>query len=252
VRHYLRAEYGNLVLNLIRTRLATAVIYQSQFAKEWWERAEGQTGVPSQVIHNGVDLRTYTPRGSQKPPEDRLRVLMVEGSLAGGYEAGLASAVALAEGLQQLGQPVELQVVGHTQRADRQKWQSHSEVPIDWVGQVPRADIPSLDRGAHLLFSSDLNAACPNAVIEAMACGLPVVGFDTGALPELVPHMGGRLAGYGGDPWMLDPPDTEALVAAAVAVLKGGKTQRLTARGWAEHKFGLDDMVRDYLDVLDS
>ena len=45
----------------------------------------------------------------------------------------------------------------------------------------------------------------PNSVIEALACGLPVVSFDTGALPELVTPGAGRVVAYGGDPWRLDP-----------------------------------------------
>ncbi len=66
---------------------------------------------------------------------------------------------------------------------------------------------PEIDRSAHMLFSADLNAACPNSVIEAMACGLPVAGFDTGALNELIVGDAGRLVPYGGDPWRLEKPD---------------------------------------------
>ena len=78
-----------------------------------------------------------------------------------------------------------------------------SHIPIEWLGVVRRDAIPELDRSAHALFSADLNAACPNAVIEALACGLPVVAFDTGALKELVTAGAGRLGAYGSDVWRL-------------------------------------------------
>src|SRR5512146_2082860 len=37
LRHYLRAEYGNFLLSLIRVRIATHIVYQSEFARRWWE-----------------------------------------------------------------------------------------------------------------------------------------------------------------------------------------------------------------------
>ncbi len=95
-----------------------------------------------------------------------------------------------------------------------------------------------------------MNAACPNSVIEALACGLPVVSFDTGALPELVTSDAGRMATYGGDPWELDPPDVAALAQAAAEVLQNQAKLRLGARRQAEQAFGLDKMVDEYLQVL--
>jgi glycosyltransferase involved in cell wall biosynthesis len=90
-------------------------------------------------------------------------------------------------------------------------WKDHPSVQLQFTGQVPAERVHELDRSAHLLYAADINAACPNSVIEAMACGLPVVAYDTGALPELVSDGAGSLATYGGDPWKLDPPDIDAL-----------------------------------------
>src|SRR5512143_582318 len=42
-RHYLRAEYGNIILSLIRSQLADRIIYQSEFSHQWWERVYGES-----------------------------------------------------------------------------------------------------------------------------------------------------------------------------------------------------------------
>lgn len=39
---------------------------------------------------------------------------------------------------------------------------------------------------ADILIHCQLNPACPNSVIEAISCGIPVVGFDTGAMKEVM------------------------------------------------------------------
>ena len=120
----------------------------------------------------------------------------------------------------------------------------------DPAGAVPRDQIPQIDRSAHLLFSADINAACPNSVIEAMACGLPIVGFDTGALNELVVGDSGRIVPYGGDVWKLDHPDIAALAQSAVEILSDQFRFRQTARAQAEKTLGLDQMTDGYLKVL--
>jgi len=250
LRHYLRAEGNNLLLTYLRARLATHIVYQSAFVQQWWEDWFGAVHKPSAVIHNGVDLGVYTPEGPHERPAERLRLLVVEGSLGGGYESGLTTAVRLAELLAERGLPLELMVVGGVPADLQAAAQTHSRVPLLWAGTVPRERIPFLDRSAHLLYSADLNAACPNSAIEALACGLPVTGFATGALPELVSGGSGRLAPYGSDPWKLGPPDVPALAQAAAEVLSNPEPFRAAARAHAEAAFGLDRMVGRYLDVL--
>ena len=249
LRHFLRAEYGNRLLAVLRSRFVSHIVYQSEFVHGWWRERFGAEHVPSFVIHNGVDLSVFTPVGPHESTTERFRLLLVEGSLQGGYEAGLETALGLAERLAE-SLPIELVVAGRISSDLQSVTQRKSRVPIRWAGLVPHEQIPVLDRSAHVLYSADLNAACPNSVIEALACGLPVAAFATGALSEMVTGDSGRVIPYGGNPWKLDRPDIPALAQAAAEVFQDQRRFRKAARQRAEEAFGLGKMVDHYLDVL--
>lgn len=248
IRHFLKAEIGNLTLSRVR-RLADKIIYQSTFTHDWWERTHGPLTKPERIIHNGVDLDLFHP-GEPNLPADLYRVLLVEGHHGGGYEQGLFSAVQLVNLLnQRMSKKVELTVAGDVTPQLRQQAEKLGG-EIDWRGVVPHAEIPALERSAHLLYATDINAACPNSVIEAMACGLPVVAYATGAMPELVRNGSGVLADYGGNEWKLDKPDISALADSALEVLNNRNQYSLNARQHATAEFDIEDITDQYLDVL--
>jgi glycosyltransferase involved in cell wall biosynthesis len=250
-RHFLRAELNNLLLRFIRTNLAHHVVYQSHFAQQWWEGTHGKTPVGSSVVYNGVPLEVFTPEGEEQPPTDHVVVLMVEGNLGGGYEVGVGLGVELIRKLQdRMPKRVDLRIAGNASQDVRTRWDEEGARFMHWLGLVAPEHIPSLDRSAHVLYSGDPNPACPNSVIEALACGLPVVAFKTGALPELVSRDSGKLVDYGGDPWRLEQPNVEALVEATVDVLAHQEQYRMGAREQAVEKFSLESMVEDYLAVF--
>lgn len=251
IKHYLRSEYGNLILSTIRKHMADAIIYQSQFARSWWQTAYGRANVESTVIYNGVDVETYHPEGFHHRPEDHFRILLVEGHLGQGNESGLLNAIQLVETLQsRFSQPIELMVAGKVPQGIIDKVSHTTSIWLTWAGTISRDEIPILDRSAHLLFSADLNAACPNAVIEALACGLPVVSYATGSLPEILENDAGRTAPYGSNYWELEPPDVTALADAATEVLNNLDHFRRKAREQALKMFSLDNMVEEYLKIL--
>lgn len=253
LRHYLRAERNNLLLRWVRDRLADHVVYQSQFAKDWWEDRYGSAPAPSSVVNNGVPLDIYSPEGHEAPPDDRVRMLMVEGRFAGGYEFGLTAGIELAQRTAQAaGRKVELTIAGQVPGRVRQTIDPESELIVDWRGVVEPEHIPALDRAAHVLFAGDVHPACPNAVVEALACGLPVVAYDTGALPELVGAESGRVTAYGADAWKLEPPDVNGLVEATREVLAEQARFRAGARARAEELFGLERMVDGYLAAIEG
>lgn len=249
LRYTIRAIYGNANLSLIRARLADHVIYQSQFIKQWWGDWYRPTRVPASVILNAVDLNRYTPSGLHERPSQYYRLLVVEGSLAGGLDTGLFDVAALASTLSKKFK-IELMIVGRVQARAKNKLKNQGAFRIQFMGAVPREQIPWLMRSSHLLFSAEVNPPCPNSVIEGLACGLPVIGFDTGSLAEIVQAEAGRLVPYGGNPWKLETPDIPALADAATEVLEDQPRFRKSAREQAESKFGLDQMLDEYLKVL--
>ena len=248
-RYTLRAIYGNRNLSWIRSRLADHVIYQSQFIKDWWEDWYRHARVPSSVIINGVDLSRYIPQGLHERPSGHYRLLVVEGSLAGGLSYGLFNAADLASALSKKFR-IELMIVGNVDERTKHKLKNQNLFRLQFMDTVPREHIPWLMRSAHVLFSAEVNPPCPNSVIEALACGLPVVGFDTGSLAELVQGDAGRLVPYGANPWKLEQPDIHALAEAAVEVFDDQQRFRTSARKWAETFSDVEKMVDEYLNVL--
>lgn len=265
VRYTVRAEYGNLALTFIRKHFADCVVYQSQFIRKWWEDWYGAARVPATVILNGVDLQAYSPDGAHERPTDRVRILLLEGNLKGGLDSGLFHAVSLAEKISEK-QKVEIVVVGGVDEATQRKVQetlgartsvrqvsglkSALCVAVNFLGTLPREQIPFQARSSHFLYSAEVNPPCPNSVIESLACGLPVVGFDSGSLRELVSDEAGVIVPYGADPWKLETPNVPALAVAVTEVLRDQPRYRQAARKRAESALGVDGMVDAYLKAL--
>ncbi len=89
-------------------------------------------------------------------------------------------------------------------------------------GYVPDADLPAVISGAVAYVLASFYEGFGLPVLEAMACGTPVICSNTSSMPEL----GGDAARY------FDPYDTQSMVAAIAAVLDDGHLRaEMTERG---------------------
>jgi glycosyltransferase involved in cell wall biosynthesis len=175
--------YGKTALR--RTlRAADAVVAVSEFSK-------GETvslaGVPPDRIHvipNGVD-EIFAPEGLAAAGEYVLTVATLEPR----KNLGRAVEAARLAG-------VELRVVG------ARGW-GGVEVP-GWVGEVPDAELAALYRGARCVLYPSLYEGFGLPVLEAMACGTPVVTSRDTAMEEVA----------GGAAVLVDPLDVSALADA--------------------------------------
>ena len=82
---------------------------------------------------------------------------------------------------------------------------------VEFRTAMPQRDLSRLYCAADLLLLTSEREGWPNVVLEAMACGTPVVGFDVGAVREMI---------VGDDVGRVVPTrDSAALAAAAAQVL---------------------------------
>ena len=82
----------------------------------------------------------------------------------------------------------------------------------------------------------------PNTIMEAMACGVPSVGFKVGGIPEMIDHQkNGYVANYcdtedlaAGMYWVLEEADREALKAACLRKVSHTYSQHAVAMEYIE------------------
>jgi glycosyltransferase involved in cell wall biosynthesis len=214
---------------------AAHVLYQSEFCKRAADEFLGPPSGSWEVLYNAVDVERFTP--AESPPAGG-PVLLLGGDQYQAYRLEVAlrtlrallpaqpAARLLVAG--RLAIPVEPLVaeLGLTGR-------------VEVLGRYAQRDAPELYRRAHLLLHTKVNDPCPSVVIEALACGLPVVYAQSGGVPELV----GDEAGAGvphPDSWERDePPSPEPLAAAVEQVLAGLPRYREAARARAVERFSL-------------
>jgi hypothetical protein len=242
--HFLRGELLNWQLRIIRSRLADRIVYQSGFARDWWERAAGIPDAAAGVIHNGVALGEYpAARGGHDGT-----LLVAEANLE--YHAPARAILRAAQEMFiRTGLLSRLAVYTRAVPAWEREWAGYLPTP-DTPGMRPRAEVRERQTEAALFLTMDLNPSCPNAVLEALAAGLPVIGFDTGSVGELVGE-GGAAVRYEGNPWKLEVPrNLDALGAAGERILKNWREYSRRARSEAERRFDIRTVARAYLEML--
>ena len=146
-------------------------------------------GYPIEVINNGIDLDVFKPTPSNFRerygiPAEKHIVLGV--SFAWGYRKGLDCFVEMAE---KLGEQYQIVLVGTEDEIDKNLPQNIISIHRT-QNQKELAEIYS---AADVFAMPTREENYPTVNMEAIACGTPVVTFDTGGSPEMLNEKVGRV-----------------------------------------------------------
>lgn len=98
---------------------------------------------------------------------------------------------------------------------------------VRFVGPCPSSEVARWMRAANVFALPSYCEGCPNVVLEALSCGLPVVATDVGGIPELVDEKCGIL---------VHPQDPVALANALSIALNRfwdrDQISKKMQRGW--------------------
>ena len=131
-------------------------------------------------------------------------------------------------------------VVGQDTKLDifrRMSYRLGVEKHFEFLGWVSNENLKSLYNQARVFVMPSLMEAFGVALLEAMACGTPVVATRVGGITEFIEH--------GNNGWLVEPGNPEELANALLSILGDiklaahlGKQGRITAQ-----RFGMEQMI---------
>lgn len=208
-------------------------------------RRFGLDAAKARVIRPAVDPELFRPAGEPGPREE-LRVLAV-GALR--WEKGFEYALQALRSLLDRGVPARLELLGEGELAERARL-LHTLADlglvenVSVVGEVAADEVGTRLAAADVLLHASLAEGIPNVLLEAMACGLPVVTTNAGGVSEAVDD--------GVEGYVVEPRDPELLADALARLWRDpGLRARMGSAGRAriEAGFTLDRQLREFLEL---
>lgn len=198
------------------------------------------------VIPNGLDLRVYKPlnksfaRAAFNLPSDKKLVLVSAFDAFQDERKGGVHALRALEVLHTMGnlRSIELVVLGDTQLQSTKK----IGVPVHYIPRLhDEISQATLYSAVDVLLAPSTQENLSNTVMEALACGTPVVAFSIGGMPDMISH---RENGY------LAPAFDDQELAAGISWVLGDDERYTTlsdcaARTVAEH-YEITKVARRY------
>ena len=173
---------------------ANYVFYQSQFSKDCSDKFLGIRNGPSEILYNAVDTSVFSPN-KKKELGSELKILV-----SGKYQEHLYYSLEFALNILNLlltnNIKAKIEFAGHYdpevikkifKLANKYKIQEN----IKFSGVYKQEEAHLIYNSADIYFYFVHQSNCPNSVIEAMSCGLPVLCTNTGGLPEIVSNNTG-------------------------------------------------------------
>ncbi len=196
-------------------------------AQEVLRRAPSAAGKTT-IIPNYVDCELFQPLGSEKRYDliyvgYLIHIKNLEATLEAVERTGASIAIIGGVRMDVNGDPIEPEVEA------RLKARFGGNDRIHWLGIMPNEDLPAYINQAKALILCSLSEGFGRVIMEAMACGIPVIGSNLGGPKSLIRH---------GETGYLCETDADSIAHAIETVLS--QPRLIEKMGVNARKFALD------------
>ncbi len=163
---------------------SSAVVSNSNGLRELALRAKPDQKVD--IIYNGIDIDDFKPNQNLKSQD---KFIITLGASRITARKGIKYLIMAISKLVQLHPEILLKIMGE---GDDKKNLSvlvdglKLNQNVQFLGRIPREKTTAYYQEANLFVLPSLNEGMSNAMLEAMACGLPLIATDTGGTKELL------------------------------------------------------------------
>lgn len=243
IRHPVK-RYIPVVRETIMWKSADALIAVSKFLKEELVNLYGVQKERIHVVHNGVDLKTFYPKKS------RLEILKALGLDATSrlilYLGGLRPVkgpLYIGKALEKIHYrfpSIKVLFVGERYSLDRYRDKVARKLVKDLIEKgvicmiknIPHVQLPEYYSAADAVVLPSIYDSFPKVILEAMACGTPVIASAVGGIPELISH--------GETGILVEPANPDELAEAIISMVSDPKLRKKLgskARKLVEERF---------------
>lgn len=217
-------------------RRVAALVVPSGFLQAVFARHD----MPAKIVPNIIDLEKFHP--AEQPPVSPHVVLARNLEPLYDIDSGLrALAILLRE------HPLaRMSIAGSGPERERLEALADElgiAARVRFTGRLDSQEMAVLYRDASLSLNTALADNMPNSVLEALACGLPVVSSDVGGVPFLVRHEETAL--------LVPPGDADAMAIAMARLIENDALRQKLIRNGLEHvqTFTWERVGRQWLDL---
>ena len=141
------------------------------------EELSSEFGEKTNVLPNYVDTEKFFPTKTNKDFD-----ILVIGRLAN--EKNIAS---LLEAVRELKCRIVIIGKGPLEKELKKKY-GNMDNCLDWISQVPNNELPDYMNRSKIYVIPSHYEGHPKSLIEAMSCGMPVIGADSPGIREIIHH----------------------------------------------------------------
>jgi glycosyltransferase involved in cell wall biosynthesis len=244
----------NLKAKIIHRFFSNHTIYQSHYSQYCSEKFLGKRKDGNQsLVYNGVDLKKFTAEGPAKKLQEGDALSFVTASRFRRKDQIVPIIEALTHFKETTKKPFTLFVAGTFTGAAATVPKDYAHLPwIKFMGKVSNHDLPAYYRDANAFLFTHQNPPCPNNIIEAMACGLPICGVDDGSMSELTsPGKNSELIPTKGDAFYKERNlDTQAFSRNLEKIIADQTNYSKISAQIAKDRFDIETMLDLYDEAI--